>query len=158
LESVPESRRGQVALARFLFGHTAGHPLILVETLKLMLDQQWLAPKLSADGTWRWVVVRDMVEMLTEEEGGDKLLPPSVRAMTLARLAQLTPHARQLTMAAAVLGSQATAQLLWQVAELGGEAGLEALEEAIRSGLLREVESRRGRPSSYRLAHELVRD
>ena len=58
--------------------------------------------------------------------------------MILACLCKLTQPARQLVMASAVLGSRLSAQLLWQVAELGVQAGIEALEEAVKSGMLRE--------------------
>src|SRR3989442_11428486 len=37
-------------------------------------------------------------------------------------------------------------------------AGVEALEETIRSGILREEQARAGRPGSYRFAHDLIRD
>src|SRR6266566_243387 len=47
---------------------------------------------------------------------------------------------------------------LWQVAEVEVQAGLEALDEAVRSGILREEAPGRGRPASYGFAHELMRD
>src|SRR3989440_2217429 len=61
-------------------------------------------------------------------------------------------------MASAVLGTQATTKLLWQVAEVGVQAGLEALEEAEGSGILREEGAVAGRPGTYRFAHELMRE
>jgi len=60
-----------------------------------------------------------------------------------------------------VLGNQASAQRLWQVAELGVQAGVEALEEAVGSGILREEEAGgpgAGRPSSYCFTHDLIRE
>src|SRR5260370_15628245 len=81
--------------------------------------------------------------------------------MVQARLAKLSPAARQLVLAGAVLVTHATAHWLWQVAELGVQAGVEALEEAVASGMLREEEAGgpgAGRPSSYRFTHELIRD
>src|SRR2546421_4714234 len=66
--------------------------------------------------------------------------------------------ARQLVRAGAVLGTQASAKLLWQVAEVEVQAGVEALEEAIGSGILREVGAGAGRPGSYGFSHELIRD
>jgi predicted ATPase len=41
---------------------------------------------------------------------------------------------------------------------LEGQAGLEALEEAVKSGILREEEAGVGQQASYRFAHELIRD
>ncbi len=85
-------------------------------------------------------------------------MPPSVRAMIQARLAKLAPAARRLVMASAVLGTRASAKLLWQLAELGMQDGLEALEEAVKSGILREEQAWVGRPGRYRFAHDLIRD
>jgi len=81
-----------------------------------------------------------------------------VRAMIQTRLAKLSAPARQLVMASAVLGSPTSAELLWQMAELRVSEGLEALEEAIKSGILREEGAWAGRPESYRFSHDLVRD
>jgi tetratricopeptide (TPR) repeat protein len=61
-------------------------------------------------------------------------------------------------MASAVLCSQVSARLLWQLAELGTQDGLEALEEAIKSGILCEEQAGTGRPGRYRFAHDLIRD
>jgi tetratricopeptide (TPR) repeat protein len=78
--------------------------------------------------------------------------------MIVLRLARLTPPARQLVQASAVLGNQATAKLLWQLAEVEVQPGIEGLEEAEGLGILREEEAGMGRPSSYRFAHDLIRD
>jgi hypothetical protein len=68
-------------------------------------------------------------------------MPPSVRTLLLARLAPLSPAARQLVQGVAVLGTTASAPLLWQLAELGVPAGVDALEEAVMRGILREEEA-----------------
>src|SRR5437588_1082443 len=99
-----------------------------------------------------------MATIVAQEQSQGALLPPSVRALVLARLARLSQAARQLVMASAVLGSQATPQRLWQVAEIGVQAGVEALEEAVGSGMLREEEPGGGRLGRYRFAHDLIRD
>ena len=147
-----------VALGRWLFAQTDGQPLYLLETLKLFRDRQWLVPRLGADGTWRLEPTEDMAAAVAQEGSRSELLPPSVRAMILARLAPLSLSARQLMMASAVLGTQASAQRLWQVAELGMQAGVEALEEAVGSGMLRAEEAEVGSPGSYRFAHDPVRE
>ncbi len=146
------------ALGDFLFAHTGGQPLYLLETLKLFRDQHWLVPRLNADGTWGLEPTGEMTAVLLQKQSRRAMLPPSVRAMILARLAKLAPPARQLVMASAVLGNQATAKLLWQLAEVEVQPGIEGLEEAIGSGILREEEAGMGRPGSYRFAHELIRD
>ncbi len=154
-----------VMLADFLFAQTRGQPLYLLETLKLLRERELLVSRLEADGTWRLEPTVGIAAAIAQERSRRELLPPSVRTLIQARLAKLTQPSRQLVMVSAVLGTQATAQHLWQVAELGGlssgqgiHAGVEALEEAIRSGILREEEARAGRPGSYRFTHDLIRD
>src|SRR5207302_6847193 len=156
--STPELERPQVGLGDFLFAHTGGQPLYLLETLKLLRDRQWLVPRLAADGTWWLEPTVDMAATVAQNQSRRELLPPSVRAMIQARLARLSQAARQLVMASAVLGSQATPQRLWQVAEVGVQTGVEALEEAVGSGMLREEEPGGGRLGRYRFAHDLIRD
>jgi tetratricopeptide (TPR) repeat protein len=81
--------------------------------------------------------------------------------MIQAWLARLSAPARQLVMVSAVLGSQASAKRPWQLAELRVLEEVEALEEAIKSGILREEEAGgpgTGRAASYRFSHDLVRD
>jgi len=149
------------ALGNWLFVHTGGQPLYLLETLKLLQERELLVPRLSANGTWRLEPTREMVVAIGQEQSRRELLPPSVRAMILVRLSKLTQPARQLVMASAVLGSRVSAQLLWQVAELGVQAGIEALEEAVKSGMLREEAA--GGPGAcqlggYSFSHEVMRE
>ena len=147
-----------VALGDFLFAHTGGQPLYLLETLKLFRNREWLVPRLGADGTWRLELAVEMATVVAQERARHELLPPSVRAMILARFSKLTQPARQVVMASAVLGSQVSAQRLWQVAELGVQAGVEALEEAVGSGMLREEQAEGGRLGGYGFAHQLMRE
>ncbi len=133
----------------------------LLETLKLLRERELLVPRQGADGTWRLEPTVDIAAALVQEQSRHELLPPCVRTMIQARLAKLSPAARQVILARTVLCTRATAQWLWQVAELGVQAGIEALEEAVASGMLREEEAGGpvvGRPSSYHFTHELIRD
>src|SRR6266699_2096825 len=154
-----------VMLADFLFAQTRGQPLYLLVTLKLLRERELLVSPLEADGTWRLEPTVGIAAAIAQERSRRELLPPSVRTLIQARLAKLTQPSRQLVMVSAVLGTQATAQHLWQVAELGSlssgqgtHAGVEALEEAVGSGILREEQARAGLPGSYRFAHDLIRD
>ncbi len=144
----PTSETPVVALGDFLFAHTSGQPLYLLETLKMLRDRQWLLPQLGADGIWRLEPTIEMVTAIAQDQSGRELLPPSVRALVLTRLAKLATAARQLVQATTVLGTQATAEHLWQVAEVGVQAGIEALEEEVGVGNL----------GSYRFSHDLVRE
>src|SRR6266851_7355133 len=152
------SEKPLVGLGDFLFAYTGGQPFYLLETLKMLRDREWLVPRLGTDGTWRLEPTLEMAAAVAQERSQRELLPPSVRAMILARLSRLSQAARQLVMASTVLDNQATAQRMWQVAELEVHAGVEALEEAVGSGMLREGEAGRGRPASYRFAHDLIRE
>ncbi len=154
----PELKRALVALGDFLFAQTGGQPLYLVETLKLLRERQWLVPRLTAEGVLRLVPVEELVAALARQESRRELLPPSVRALIQTRLARMSAPARQLVMASAVLSPPASAKLLWQLAELRVPEGVEALEEAVKSGILREEEAGAGRPASYRFTHDLMRD
>jgi predicted ATPase len=137
------SERPLLTLGDFLFAQTAGQPLYLLETLKLLRDRQWLVPQLDPDGSWRLEPTWEMAAALVQERSRRELLPPSVRAMILARLLKLAPAARRLVVAGA---------------ELGMQDGLEALEEAVKSGLLREEQAGTGRPGRYRFTHDLMRE
>jgi len=147
-----------VALGQVLFARTGGQPLYLLETLKLLRERQWLLPRLTAEGVFRLAPAGELVAALAQQESMRELLPPSVRAMIQTQLARLSAPTRQLVMASAVLGSPASAKLLWQMAELRVLEGVEALEEAVKSGILREEEVGAGRSASYRFTHDLVRD
>jgi DNA-binding SARP family transcriptional activator len=155
---LPEIQTTLVALVDFLFVQTGGQPLYLLETLKLLRERKWLLPYLTAEGDFRLAPTEELMAALAQKESRRKLLPPSVRTMIQARLAKLSAPARQLVMAGAVLGSPSNAKLLWQLAELRVSEGVEALEEAVKSGILREEEAWAGRPESYRFSHDLVRD
>ena len=154
----PELNTALVALGDFLFTQTGGQPLYLLETLKLLRERQWLLSRLTDGGVFRLIPTEELMAALSQQESRHELLPPSVRAMIQTRLARLSPPARQLVMACAVLGSQTSANLLWQMAELPVPQAVEAVEEAVKSGILREAEAGAGRPASYRFSHDLVRD
>ena len=81
----------------------------------------------------------------------------------LSRASRSVQKARrgfQFVMVSAVLGRRVSAQLLWEVAELGVRAGIEALKEALKSGMLREEGAGgtgAGRPGGYGFSRELMR-
>src|SRR5437588_623649 len=116
--SPSQARETLMMLADFLFAQTGGQPLYLLETLKLLRERELLVPRLGAEGTWWLEPTVEMAATVAQERSRRELLPPSVRALIQSRLAKLTQPSRQLVMASAVLGTQATAQHLWQVAEV----------------------------------------
>jgi len=157
-QPAPAPERSLTMLSDFLYAHTGGQPLFLLETLKLLRDRQGLVPWRRPDGTWKLVLERERITTLTQERSRSELIPASLRALLMARLARLSPSARQLVLVSAVLGTATSAQRLWQVAELEEQAGVEALEEAIGNGFLREEEGWEDVPGRYRCTYNLVRE
>src|SRR5579875_3436629 len=145
-------------LGDFLFELTRGQPFYLLEMLKLLRERQLLVPRPGPGGSWRLVPDVEKVTALLQGQFQGELLPAPVRAAILARLARLTPMARQLVLASAALDHRASAQRLWQVAQLETQAGMQALEEAVASGILREEHGRGDCAGSYYCADELIRD
>jgi predicted ATPase len=142
----------------FLYTHTGGQPLFLLETLKLLRDRQGLVPRRRPDGTWKLVLDKERITTLTQERSRSELIPTSLRTLIMAHLARLSPSARQLALVSAVLGTGTSAQRLWQIAELEEQAGIEALEEAIGSGFLCEEEGWEDASAGYRCTYGLVRE
>ena len=113
-----------------LYERTAGHPLFLVETMRL----------LSAEGRF------DPSDVATA-------IPTGARAAIERRVAGLTPGARAALELAAVLGGEFDPDLLERLA--GDEQVADALDEAIGAGLVRAAP---GAPGLLRFSHGLVRD
>ncbi|MGH2604905.1 MAG: hypothetical protein ACRDJ9_36610, partial [Dehalococcoidia bacterium] len=78
-------------------------------------------------------------------------MPESVRSVIGSRLARLGGETVRILEAAAVLGDGCTVDLLGKASGLAVEPLLEALDEALRAGLLRES------ADGYAFSHDLVR-
>ncbi|TME08259.1 MAG: hypothetical protein E6I80_10490 [Chloroflexi bacterium] len=125
-------RDALVPFANWLYFQTRGQPLYLVETLKGLLAREIILPSLQENGSWGLVL---RAGLLAQTPIGD-LIPASVRELIRSQLGQLTPSAWALLVAGAVLGKGLTFERLCQVAQLDELAGLQAMEELLRSGLL----------------------
>ena len=150
----PEQEGGGEETARLeLFGgwlhnETGGQPLFLSETLLALVEQGVLTFSGEAGG---WTVEVGVTP------GG--IVAPGVREAILARLARLGPGASVLLAAAAVLGLPSDFEDLRRVAGMEEDEGLSALEEALASGLLREVVGDGASPlDGYACAHDKIRD
>jgi DNA-binding SARP family transcriptional activator len=154
--TIPASKTPVDVLGDFLFAQTRGQPFYLLEMLKLLREKELLISRMGTNGTWRLEPIREIGEAIRQEQFRRELVPPLVRAMIQARMAKLSQSAHLLVMACAVLGSRVSARLLWHVAELGVQAGIEGLEEAVKSGMLRE-EATGGQLGSYSFSYELMR-
>ena len=133
---------------RWLHDETGGQPFFLSETLSALVEQGVLVRHREA-GWWGVDV--------GAAPGG--MVPPSVREAIVGRLARLGPGASMLLAVAAVLGRPSDFEDLRRVAGMDEEEGLSALEEALASGLLREVAGDVASPlDAYACAHDMIRD
>jgi DNA-binding CsgD family transcriptional regulator/tetratricopeptide (TPR) repeat protein len=123
-------------LARGIWELTTGNAFLLVELWRALIETGALA---DADGVLR--LTRPLGEIAT---------PESVREVVNQRLSRLDEVTRDLLELAAVAGPEFELELLRRAAG----TQLDALEPAVRSGLVEELESS---ALSYRFAHELVR-
>jgi DNA-binding SARP family transcriptional activator len=121
-----------VSFADWLYVQTRGHPFYLTETLRGLLEREIIVPALQQHGTWELVLRPGLIEQTSAGE----LIPARVRELIRSQLGQLTPLAWALLVAGAVLREGLTFERLCQVAQLEEEAGLQALEELLRAGLL----------------------
>lgn len=136
-----EEREGLEPFARWLYAQTGGQPLYIHETLKALSERGLLAA--GPAGGWR-------VRLEGLPEAGS--VAPGVRAVIEARLAGLSPEARGLLEAAAVLGQDFGFEPLRAVADLPEAVALPALDELLRGRLL--LESGR----AYAFSHDRVRE
>ena len=125
-------REPGASFAHWLYAQTRGQPLYLMETLKWLLEQEILVPSLQQDGIWRLVLRAELLAQTPVSA----LIPASMRELLRTQLGQLTSTALALLTAGAVMGEGLTFERLCQVAQLDEEAGIQALEEVLRSGWL----------------------
>lgn len=83
--------------------------------------------------------------------------PPRVRELLLDQLEQVTETARQVLAAAAVLGGRAEPGLLRAASGRGEAETVDALEEALRRGLLVERAAGAGVTAHYEFPHDALR-
>ena len=116
------------SLATSLHEQTAGNPLLIEGYLRTAADAGLLHRSRSGD----WSLPEPGATPAT------KTLPESLAAMTLAHMGTLSPDARHLARVVAVVGPDNRASLAAAVADLSDPSFLEALQELVRRGLLRE--------------------
>jgi tetratricopeptide (TPR) repeat protein len=106
--------------------------------------------------------IEEVVRHLADDEGrlrcasapSEAGVPAGVREITGRRLARLTQPARDALAAAAVIGREFDYDVLETAGPVTGDELVDALEEAVADGVLREDAERVGR---YAFAHALVR-
>src|SRR3989441_7695781 len=152
----PESSLSPERFGAWLFAETKGQPFYLRALLQTLLERGVLVPSLIAGSRW----VFEPHPSIIEATPPDNILPADVRELIQRRLARLSPSARTLLAAGAVLGHDFTFEELCQVAQLAAQDGLAALDEALQSLLLHESshrqEGRRG--VFYVFGHDKIRE
>jgi DNA-binding CsgD family transcriptional regulator len=89
-------------------------------------------------------------------QGADRRLPTTLRDALIARLANLSPDARRVVLAAAAIGREATHELIAQVAALPLEHLLEALRDAVDHHVL--VGAGSGNQAGFAFRHALIQE
>ena len=107
--------------AAFLHERTDGVPLALEESVRLLRDR---ADLIRQRGEW----IRRPLD--------DIAVPPTIRDAVAERAARLGPDAQRLLRAAAVLGEPAAERELIAVSALPRQRARDAVDEALRGGLL----------------------
>jgi diguanylate cyclase (GGDEF)-like protein len=137
---LPIEPRRRLALS--LHAETAGNPLYVYELTAALVEEGRLLP----DGSGRWEVALPLNAPLP--------LPTGIREIVARRLARLSPAARELLGAAAVLGERFDLRRLDAVGALPPEALSAALDELLARRLIRELP---GGAGSYVFTHALTR-
>lgn len=131
LRHLPRSLPADETLAERFRQATGGNPFFLLETLRTLIEAE-----------------RRPAELIDL----DRLpLPNTVRQAVEARLARLSPQARQVLEAAAILGGSFSFDSVHLTAGRGEMETVDGLDELVARQLLVEV------PSGYRFQHDLIR-
>ena len=152
----PTSRTSIERFGTWLFTETQGQPFFVRAMLVALLDRGGLAPRLIEGKGWAF----EPQPSILDASPSEALLPSDVREMIQLRLARLSPAARELLAAGAVLDHDFTFGALCQVAYLSTQDGLFALDEAIESLLLQESPRQSGRLQAvpYVFVHDKFRE
>jgi DNA-binding SARP family transcriptional activator len=138
------------AFAAWLWAETRGLPFFIEALLQMLVEQGILTVTDEGQPIYDFAAALDHVRSVAQVP-----LPPGVREVIQARLAQQSKEAGALLLAAAALGRTCTLERLCQVADLSETDALESLEALLDGRLFAERPSSR-RP--YTLAHDYIRE
>lgn len=133
---------------------TGGFPLAIVELLTLLRTQGVLQP--AGHNGRGWSLTEQAVDVPIAEL--QPLMLDRLRETIQPRYARLQPATRELLGAAAAVGGRNTFDVLMRVAGLTEDAGLAALEEALRQQVLVEHTEGAYREPLYVFRHDNIRD
>lgn len=138
-------------LAELVYAEGAGHPFFTVALVAALADEG----RISRDGRGRWRLEADAID-------GDLPLPADIREAVRSRLDRLSPDARLVAEAAAVLAGPVSPALLESVAGRTPDAFAAAIDELFARRLLQEVKGRETRGydarEEYARMHEATHD
>jgi DNA-binding SARP family transcriptional activator len=139
-----------------LFAETGGQPFYLIETLKFLLERSLFPPSPERDDT----SAGDFAAAIIKELSVARLFPPSVRELISLQLDRLSKAAFAFLVALAVLEQNATFERLCQVSDLSEKEGLVALDEVLRSLLMRPTMAGRDLSGNlvYTFSHDMIRE
>lgn len=133
-------RRGR-RLAEALGRTTDGNPFFIIQILGHLTDTGRIYEQ---DGAWTF-------DAQVDELG----IPEGVKEVVGRRISSLAEGANKALGVAAVLGRDFTLDILERVADMNSDELVDALDEAVRAGIVLEA---RGAPGRYSFAHALVRE
>jgi eukaryotic-like serine/threonine-protein kinase len=123
-----------------IYRETEGNPFFVEEVCKALIESGQLSRQ---DGRWR-----------RPSDMADMRIPQSVRLAIESRLVRLPASVQEVLRLAAVFGRKFEFDLLCQVADLDEDDLIEALEQAERAQLIREVSA--GGGGLFSFAHALI--
>ena len=133
-------RRGR-RLAEALAHTTDGNPFFIIQILGHLTDTGRIYEQ---DGVWTF-------DVSVDELG----IPEGVKEVVGRRISSLSEDANKALGVAAVLGRDFSLDILERVADMSSDELVDALDEAVRAGIVLEA---RGAPGRYSFAHALVRE
>jgi serine/threonine protein kinase/tetratricopeptide (TPR) repeat protein len=133
-------------LGQFLFKESEGNPFFVAEYLRAAIEERLIFRR---HGRWVVSATGESLDALS----GALALPGSLRELVSRRLSTLSEPARELVIAAAVLGRDVDARMLAGLVDQAPDEMIEALSELLRRQVLEQPA-----PGRYRFVHDKVRE